>query len=620
MYTLPLSAFLELVELSSHEDMMKAERLTVFDESMGKAMFISHQWLANRHPDPNSEQLQVLQEGLRNLIAGVARVSQPVQSELFHGRMPCPTASELRSSPLYVWYDFLCCPQGVSECASRDRQRAIGSIPLYVAKCKYFVVLCPALVHAEQSVTLSYETWTGRGWLGEKPDCEVSLKLPKGWHKSGTAAAFSAASTLNPNPSDAPSGWCRAEKMAVDLAARSDSCTIIIESQTHAKLHFQLLRSPPAMGTFTVESDRTRIGQMLVHMVWEKLNYYLEAGDMHNYRLLLNEQKSRWFQGLSMDPIDGLLEGFVTDADPFDQPKEFELARFLHQNGFRSPLERDSAGWSPICFAVVKGSADLVQSLLARGADPNDAISKPKKELAMPKYFSLLSLAVVYHNQDVLMTLLSARADVHARDARQATAIMWAAVANDASGIRCLCQAGADPSDSCHPGINTLQAACSFASLDSMAELRSQAPSLSLKFCLHYALMFQGGFSEPISFLIQARADVNEQFEAEGKMWWLVMKLQRIRHTFNPSRLTLLSYHHAGATPLMFSILSGCFGVVPLLLAAGARLDIRNSRKQTATDLAQAVRAPSALLEKLQQVPTYFEDPGLPTSEDTFFI
>eukprot|EP00439_Symbiodinium_sp_Y106_P053241 s1189_g7.t1 len=407
--------------------------------------------------------------------------------------------------------------------------------------------------------------------------------------------------------------------MAVDLAARNDSCTIIIESPTHAKLHFHLLRSPPAMGTFTVESDRTRIGQMLVQMVWNKLLYYREAGDMHSYRLLLNEQKSRWFQGLSMDPIDGLVEGFVTDVDPFDRPREFELARFLHQNGFQSPLARDSAGWSPICFAVVKGSADLVQSLLAHRADPNDAITKPKKELAMPKRFSLLSLAVVYHNQDVLETLLSARADVHARDARQATAIMWAAVANDASGIRCLCQARADPSDSCNPGISTLQAACSFASLDAMAELRSQAPSLSLKFCLHYALMFQGGFYEPISILIQARADVNEQFEADGKMWWLVMKLGSFRHKFSRSRLTLLSYHHAGATPLMFSILSGSFGVVPLLLAGGARLDVRNSRKQTPLDLAKIVRAPSALLQ-MKQAQSSLEDPGVPTPEDTFFI
>ena len=143
--------------------------------------FISHQWLANQHPDPKNEQLQVLQEGLRNLLAGVAQVSQPVQSELFHGRMPCPTASDFKSTPLYVWYDFLCCPQDASECASRNRQWAISSIPSYVAKCKYFVVLCPALAHAEQRVTLSYETWTGRGWLGEaKQIARCPLKCRKG--------------------------------------------------------------------------------------------------------------------------------------------------------------------------------------------------------------------------------------------------------------------------------------------------------------------------------------------------------------------------------------------------------------------------------------------------------
>ena len=112
---------------------------------------------------------------------------------------------------------------------------------------------------------------------------------------------------------------------------------------------------------------------------------------------------------------------------------------------------------------------------------------------------------------------------------------------------------------------------------------------------------------------------MNEQFEADGKMWWLVMKLGSLRHKFSPSRLTLLSYHHAGATPLMFSILSGSFGVVPLLLAGGARLDVRNSRKQTPLDLAKIVRAPSALLQ-MKQAQSSLEDPGVPTPEDTFFI
>ena len=45
----------------------------------------------------------------------------------------------------------------------------------------YFVVLCPALAHAEQRVTLSYETWTGRGWLGEaKQIARCPLKCRKG--------------------------------------------------------------------------------------------------------------------------------------------------------------------------------------------------------------------------------------------------------------------------------------------------------------------------------------------------------------------------------------------------------------------------------------------------------
>ena len=60
-----------------------------------------------------------------------------------------------------------------------------------------------------------------------------------------------------------------------------------------------------------------------------------------------------------------------------------------------------------------------------------------------------------------------------------------------------------------------------------------------------------------------------------------------------------MCYHLHGATPLMLSMLSRSFPAAQVLLAAGARLELRNSRGKTAFDLAVEQQAPLLLLSKL---------------------
>jgi len=358
----------------------------------------------------------------------------------------------------------------------------------------------------------------------------------------------------------------------------------------------------PGDGKFTDESDRQSLGPVIVQMVWNKLVYFLEQGDWHSYRCLLNEQRVRYLKNLDVDPIDGLIPKPPTNIDPFSSPQAFALARFLHQNGFQNPLERDAKGWSPLCFAAMNGDVILVEALLDSKADVNDAITKAKKEMSLPKKMSVLSIAAFYHSSEVMQLLLARRAKVTAADAHQGTALHWASCSDNAEGVRILCAAGADPFKQCLPGLNSFNLACACSTANSMKELFAQVPSLDLRHSLHFAMMFFGGYSETVSFLIDVKADVNERFQVRMKepVWWLIMNMAGIRHRLSPSRLTSLAYHHAGATPLMFSILSGYFEATSLLLAAGARLDIQNSRKKTAADFAREMRAPEPLLRSLQ--------------------
>ena len=163
MYTVPADAFLQMTEVKMHEELADAGVLSEFDESLGKAMFVSHQWLSDTHPDPDFQQLKVLQDALRNIVAGTSSISQDVFSEIVYGRGRGPTPGDFASGHLHIWYDYFSIPQSHDHRASQDRQTAIQSIPTYVARCEFFVVLCPALKHRDQKRTLSHATWGERG-------------------------------------------------------------------------------------------------------------------------------------------------------------------------------------------------------------------------------------------------------------------------------------------------------------------------------------------------------------------------------------------------------------------------------------------------------------------------
>ena len=174
--------------LMSFEQMRESNSLTVFDEKLGKAIFVSHQWVGNSHPDPNHAQWRVFQEAMQNILLGVTRVSLPISAELAFGRLHCPSAADFNADSLYVWYDYLCCPQKLSLHAASDRACAIRSIPTYVARCEYFIILCPIVQHVDKRRTLNLATWAERGWqlcleavraVGyQEPFCKITLSRP----------------------------------------------------------------------------------------------------------------------------------------------------------------------------------------------------------------------------------------------------------------------------------------------------------------------------------------------------------------------------------------------------------------------------------------------------------
>ncbi|CAE7264004.1 unnamed protein product [Symbiodinium natans] len=534
-----------------HEELLAEGLLVAYDRHLGTAIFISHQWRSRNHPDPDARQLRVLQTALQNLLSGKTSISAPIIHEIVFGSVHTPTAAELSATPLFVWYDYFSCPQDEGDKAVADRMSAINSIPSYVGRCQYFIILCPAQ-EDEFGQMLSGKTWAERA-------------------------------------------WCRAERVARELAC-SSGFPFAVESTTHVTLVNQQLGflCPPGEGHLSFDEDRQKLATIMVQLIWNKLSHCLMQGDLHSYRLILNQQDAR-LKNLDTRPVDLAIPGFNPRENPDDDPEGFTLANFMHQNGFETISQRDESGWTPLCYAAMNGDTCIIAALLKRRADPNEKVTKKDPKAYVQKNTSAVSICAWFGRNEALKLLLSARAHPDALSGLKQTALEWACCGNNVEGVRLLLDARADHTIQNIMGCTPFQAGCCMGSVDTMQAMLEHAPGQILQHSLHFSLLLGEGSGQAVCMLLQSRADVNERcnfFKTKTYGWWALLKSLSLAHSAGyTSKLRKLAYHHHGATPLMFSVLAGTFEATYALLRAGARTDLRNGRGKVVLDLAREIGA-----------------------------
>ena len=202
--------------------------------------------------------------------------------------------------------------------------------------------------------------------------------------------------------------------------------------------------------------------------------------------------------------------------------------------------------------------------------------------------------------------LISARASL---DSGWNQPINSAAVANNAEGIRILCNARASLECKNTFGLSPLENACAAGALSVVDELliRLQALDLDLSRTLHFAMWYRGGTTEIASRLLDARATVNQQLvEGTGagaqdllETSWAHRSLQFRMGIVTTS--TILAYNRVASTPLMIAVLSGQHAGAMELIRQGANLNIRNSRWKSVADLVEEVGVPSWLTRCLEE-------------------
>ncbi|CAJ1361337.1 unnamed protein product [Effrenium voratum] len=570
MYTVELATLLEMSRIEPHEELKAKDALVEFHSTMGRAAFVSHQWVTPQHPDPEFKQMRVLQQAIKNMMRGKLRQIPVDQlSEVIDPHAKPLLASSLLAETLFLWYDYFSCPQKTNVTMYDEGNPADGSsllnaiysIPAYVDQCTFFFALIPPTQNPSGTDFISPSTWQERGWCRlERTFRELSLQ---------------------------DSSW---------IIVRSPSDLEII-SGTNLSLRFA---SPVGEGLFSLAEDRWKLRPVLVAVIRRKILSLLRAKDWLGYRSLLNQQ-AMMLKGLASGSFGPLyFEPIKPNEGDIDFPR---VEQFFHQNGFQGIWETDKGGWSPLHYAALGGDPLLVQDLLALKADPNKGTKRTHPDLGFEPGTSPLCICCLFKCNEAAQVLIQAKARVDCGVFFQP--LSCAASANNGEAIKFLAEARCNLLQRNAFGINALMTASYSGGLEAIGELFRQAGDA---FNPTEAIL---GFSvwagaETVGRLVDMKADVNDQF-CQMKMVKSTLLHRAFSAVFSLQhrlgRVTSTStqyYHSPGATPLMMAVMMGNYECAAALIAAGAQLKLRNERGWTAADFARDRSVPEFLSEAFE--------------------
>ena len=170
MWVLKVSHLLEMTKLKPQQ-VLKAEGLLVEWNPEMLSIFVSHQWLAKEHPDPDGVQLRVLQGIIKKLLKKQVKIELDVVSQFWGGRMRQDVLDRIGEG--YVWMDYFSVPQVLyGEDVADEQLRHVWSIPSYIDFCDAFVALVPSTVHHDTGQACSMHTWLQRGWCRTELWCK----------------------------------------------------------------------------------------------------------------------------------------------------------------------------------------------------------------------------------------------------------------------------------------------------------------------------------------------------------------------------------------------------------------------------------------------------------------
>lgn len=317
MFVMKISDFLQFQSIPPHEDAKAAGALKEFSEGMEVA-FISHCWLGRSEPDPTGVKFEALQSLFMKISEKRLKIPSYWVVELLGGARTF-TEEELydRLFNGYLWMDYFSIPQ-------QDRvlqKAAIKSIYEYIQKSKWFMVCQPSGTH-----------WTGK------------------------LSSFSLWGSR---------GWCRAEQVVSSLSP-DPKPTIVIESGRTAFITpADWLQMSVGLGNFTENSDKAPLGEVLNQLLHDRLESARKKNDYETIRFL---QCSAQF----------VLLDTPAGTEYVARLKTMSYDQWMESMFFKSALDGEESGWSPLRFAIYMNRLDIAKELVAKGASVQAPLAEPE--------------------------------------------------------------------------------------------------------------------------------------------------------------------------------------------------------------------------------------------------
>lgn len=556
MYVLPVCLVLEIAELLPHEERLKDGTLKAFVEGM-LALFVSHQWTGNRHPDPTMKQFRVLQQCLRNMISGSCKPETHWITALFFQRQGSISAKECRAfADAYVWYDYFSVPQADSE----KQADSIRSIPQYVSKAAYFLVLCPATQH-EGGHVCDFISWAARG-------------------------------------------WCRLEETSRRLS-RFNELVIVVTGENQAYLYESqdYMFHPVGSGDFSC----CRLGHVIDGKEIPCDKYVLRPTVRELVRscMVINESRSPFHHNFLGSIAGTLLSGL--ESDPRRQSLSLPPALDADEVGLTPRARRREHGWGPLMFATLRQDVGSMVDLVRQGA-PVDlrTTGKPEGVLLHKGSTALMAAAYFTPTGGAVQCLIQLRANCDLANSAGKDAMSLAALAGHTANIEVLLAGGANLRHGDSIRSSALLGAASMARYAAVRELLEGRADP--RFCNIFGAMplhgaAQSGDARSVALLVDSGTDKDQRHIPQTVAAAAGYRVVRMVLACGKEDQVLENIVNAWeGTPLMSAALQGQLGCIEELLRRGADTSLRNRLGKTARDLAQ-MRGDQEAVARLSQPP-----------------
>jgi hypothetical protein len=388
MYVMSLENFLSMEGLPPHQQLKREGKLMEWTEDLDRpVLFLSHQWLSFKHPDPLLEQVRTFQELLQELKTGNMDVPLAVLHKCWMkaGVETCLPGTHWKEvlPKAMVWMDYFSMPQPTvideenvvangsdSRHLSTDLEKAVRSIPAYVENSEYFFVLAPPAKHKDLTEISDRVSWASRGWC--RMEAQARALSTRGGPVIMVQGAKSAEMMI-------PAEWYR---------------TPVGEGVfTCCKLGHKL---PTPNGVIEIPCDKVKVATVLETMYDNKVKTLAEQEDLLEWRWL-RARRQTLFAGLPHD---------------YAQRESQTLEEFLEEYKFASVNDGEESGGSPLRFAVIRRDAALAEALVAAGANVDCKVQEDMPLLYHNEGQTMLHTAGIFGNLSVIKPLIEAGADL----------------------------------------------------------------------------------------------------------------------------------------------------------------------------------------------------------------